>query len=81
MCFTPCLFSLQIKATQACELGIDGGVHIQSCGHCLHLKCHQTYLQTLKVNTVNRAVNPRCSPGIIFVICKHGKSTVGSILQ
>ncbi|XP_046846410.1 E3 ubiquitin-protein ligase UBR3-like [Xenia sp. Carnegie-2017] len=41
----------KMKATQACELGIDGGVHVQSCGHCVHLECHQSYLQSLKDDT------------------------------
>ena len=32
----------------AINIGWEGGVHIQSCGHYLHLDCHQSYMQSLK---------------------------------
>lgn len=30
------------------NLGWEGGVHLQTCGHHLHLECHKSYLQSLK---------------------------------
>ncbi|RWS23952.1 E3 ubiquitin-protein ligase UBR3-like protein [Leptotrombidium deliense] len=32
----------------AVNIGWVGGVHVQSCGHYLHLDCHKSYLQTLR---------------------------------
>lgn len=30
------------------NIGWEGGVHVQSCGHYLHLDCHKSYMQSLK---------------------------------
>lgn len=29
---------------QSVNLGVEGGVHVQTCGHHLHLDCFKTYL-------------------------------------
>ena len=34
--------------------GTEGGVHIQSCGHLLHVDCHQSYLKSLQVQEWNK---------------------------
>lgn len=34
----------------AINIGWEGGVHIQSCGHYLHLDCHCSYMQSLKAS-------------------------------
>ena len=33
----------------AVSIGWQGGVHIQTCGHMLHLDCHDSYVKSLKV--------------------------------
>ncbi|KAI0233528.1 E3 ubiquitin-protein ligase UBR3 [Lamellibrachia satsuma] len=30
------------------NIGWEGGVHIQTCGHYVHLDCHRSYLESLK---------------------------------
>lgn len=30
------------------SIGWEGGVHVQSCGHFLHLDCHKSYIQSLR---------------------------------
>ena len=30
------------------SIGWEGGVHVQSCGHYLHLDCHKSYVQSLR---------------------------------
>ncbi|RWS04809.1 E3 ubiquitin-protein ligase UBR3-like protein [Dinothrombium tinctorium] len=32
----------------AVNIGWVGGVHVQSCGHYIHLDCHKSYLQSLR---------------------------------
>ncbi|KFM58297.1 E3 ubiquitin-protein ligase UBR3, partial [Stegodyphus mimosarum] len=32
----------------ALNIGWEGGVHVQSCGHYLHIDCHKSYIQSLK---------------------------------
>ncbi|XP_054165403.1 E3 ubiquitin-protein ligase ubr3-like isoform X2 [Oppia nitens] len=30
------------------NIGWEGGVHVQSCGHYLHIDCHKSYMQSLR---------------------------------
>ncbi|KAI1295762.1 E3 ubiquitin-protein ligase UBR3 [Halotydeus destructor] len=32
----------------ALSIGWEGGVHVQTCGHYLHLDCHKSYLKSLR---------------------------------
>ena len=43
----------QLSWLLSVNLGWDGGVHIQTCGHHLHLDCLKSYLQTLKEQRPN----------------------------
>ncbi|XP_063964911.1 E3 ubiquitin-protein ligase ubr3-like isoform X1 [Lytechinus pictus] len=36
------------RSWEAASTGWEGGVHIQTCGHSLHLDCHQAYLNSLR---------------------------------
>ncbi|XP_030846700.1 E3 ubiquitin-protein ligase ubr3 [Strongylocentrotus purpuratus] len=36
------------RSWEAAGTGWEGGVHIQTCGHSLHLDCHQAYLTSLR---------------------------------
>lgn len=36
---------------------LEGGVHIQSCGHYLHLDCHCSYMQSLKASRLRNRNN------------------------
>ena len=39
------------------NIGWEGGVHIQSCGHYLHLDCHCSYMQSLKASRLRNRNN------------------------
>ncbi|GFV07297.1 e3 ubiquitin-protein ligase UBR3 [Trichonephila clavipes] len=34
----------------ALNIGWEGGVHVQTCGHYLHIDCHKAYILSLKMN-------------------------------
>ena len=34
------------------NIGWEGGIHAQTCGHYVHLDCHTSYIRSLKVNTL-----------------------------
>jgi len=38
----------KISAGRALEVGLDCGIHIQTCGHFLHIDCHQSYFKSLQ---------------------------------
>ncbi|XP_068671556.1 E3 ubiquitin-protein ligase ubr3-like isoform X2 [Montipora foliosa] len=53
-----------IPSLEACDAGTEGGVHVQSCGHLLHVDCHQSYLKSLQEEDANQlhqvqTFNPR----------------------
>jgi len=39
----------------ALNSGWQGGVHVQTCGHYLHLDCHRSYISSLKVSDTDYA--------------------------
>jgi len=43
-----------IPSLDASATGTEGGVHIQSCGHLLHVDCHQLYLKSLQEEDANQ---------------------------
>ncbi|XP_058960015.2 E3 ubiquitin-protein ligase ubr3 [Pocillopora verrucosa] len=43
-----------IPSMDASASGTEGGVHIQSCGHLLHVDCHQSYLKSLQEEDANQ---------------------------
>jgi hypothetical protein len=45
----------------AINIGWEGGVHVQSCGHYLHLDCHRSYMQSLKNNRQRNRSQPESS--------------------
>lgn len=34
---------------QSVSIGWDGGVYVQTCGHTLHIDCHKSYMESLRV--------------------------------
>eukprot|EP00795_Rhopilema_esculentum_P014545 gene14545-5613_t len=38
----------KVAAGRAFEAGLDCGVHVQTCGHYLHIDCHQSYFKSLQ---------------------------------
>ncbi|XP_015778099.1 PREDICTED: E3 ubiquitin-protein ligase UBR3-like [Acropora digitifera] len=54
-----------ISSMEACDAGTEGGVHVQTCGHLLHVDCHQSYLKSLQGEDANQlhhqvlSFNPR----------------------
>ena len=36
------------------SIGWEGGVHVQSCGHYLHLSCHKSYSNSLRTSQTHR---------------------------
>ena len=38
-----------MSCSMAVNIGWEGGVYAQSCGHYLHLDCHKSYIQALSV--------------------------------
>lgn len=40
---------LQISSQTSVNIGWDGGVLVQTCGHYLHLDCHTSYVASLLV--------------------------------
>ena len=49
MCLTaPCLPAFPQKNwLLSMNLGVTGGVHVQTCGHNIHLDCHRMYVRSL----------------------------------
>ncbi|KAJ7375333.1 hypothetical protein OS493_002084 [Desmophyllum pertusum] len=43
-----------IPSLNASASGTEGGVHIQSCGHQLHVDCYQSYLKSLQEEDSNQ---------------------------
>ncbi|XP_029192377.2 E3 ubiquitin-protein ligase ubr3-like [Acropora millepora] len=43
-----------ISSMEACDAGTEGGVHVQTCGHLLHVDCHQSYLKSLQGEDANQ---------------------------
>lgn len=41
---------LQSSCLQSVSIGWDGGVYVQTCGHTLHVDCHKSYMESLRVN-------------------------------
>ncbi|XP_064614037.1 LOW QUALITY PROTEIN: E3 ubiquitin-protein ligase ubr3-like [Liolophura sinensis] len=39
------------------NIGWEGGVHVQSCGHYLHLDCHSSYVESLKSQHFSQNLN------------------------
>lgn len=44
-----CIGILQQSWLLSINLGWDGGVHVQTCGHHLHLDCLNSYLHSLRL--------------------------------
>lgn len=44
------LQTLQSSCLQSVSIGWDGGVYVQTCGHTLHVDCHKSYMESLRVN-------------------------------
>jgi len=40
---------MQASCRMSLNMGYEGGVYAQSCGHYLHLDCHKSYIQALSV--------------------------------
>jgi len=40
---------MQASCSMSVNIGWEGGVYAQSCGHYLHLDCHRAYVQALGV--------------------------------
>lgn len=40
---------LQSSCLQSVSIGWDGGVYVQTCGHTLHIDCHKSYMESLRV--------------------------------
>lgn len=45
------VFFLQSSCLQSVSIGWDGGVYVQTCGHTLHIDCHKSYMESLRVRT------------------------------
>jgi E3 ubiquitin-protein ligase UBR3 len=45
---TESVLFLQLSWLLAVNLGWEGGVHVQTCGHHLHLDCLKSYLKSLR---------------------------------
>lgn len=43
------LVILQSSCLQSVSIGWDGGVYVQTCGHTLHIDCHKSYMESLRV--------------------------------
>lgn len=47
-----CLFFFFFKSSclLAVSIGWEGGVYVQTCGHTLHIDCHKSYMESLRVS-------------------------------
>lgn len=43
------LYMLQESVSLSVNIGWHGGVHVQTCGHYVHMNCHSSYMDSLKV--------------------------------
>ena len=46
---TKYLGSFQTSCWRSVNIGWDGGVYAQTCGHHVHVDCHSSYINSLKV--------------------------------
>lgn len=48
------LCSSQSSCLQSVSIGWDGGVYVQTCGHTLHIDCHKSYMESLRVSELKQ---------------------------
>lgn len=52
------MFSIcQSSCLQSVSVGWDGGVYVQTCGHTLHIDCHKSYMESLRVRIAVKSYN------------------------
>lgn len=52
------MFSIcQSSCLQSVSVGWDGGVYVQTCGHTLHIDCHKSYMESLRVRITVKSCN------------------------
>jgi hypothetical protein len=61
------------------NIGAEGGVHVQSCGHHLHIECHQSYIRSLDHEDGLRARND--SDEFQCPVCRQLANSVLPILD
>lgn len=45
-----CLSFFKSSCLLAVSIGWEGGVYVQTCGHTLHIDCHKSYMESLRVS-------------------------------
>ena len=58
--------SPQSSCLQSVSIGWDGGVYVQTCGHTLHIDCHKSYMESLRVSTL--PVSPALFSYLLFSV-------------
>lgn len=61
------------------NIGAEGGVHVQSCGHYLHIECHQSYIRSLDQEDRLRARND--TDEFLCPVCRQLANSVLPILS
>lgn len=59
---------LQSSCLQSVSVGWDGGVYVQTCGHTLHIDCHKSYMESLRVICVPLLITDRISSYSAFFL-------------
>lgn len=61
------------------NIGAEGGVHVQWCGHYLHTECHQSYMKTLD-HDVRHEERLRTSIDSDYFLCPVCRKMANSVL-
>lgn len=61
------------------NIGAEGGVHVQSCGHYLHIECHQSYIKSL--DQEDRVRSRSDSDEFLCPVCRQLANSVLPILS
>lgn len=60
------------------NIGAEGGVHVQSCGHFLHIQCHQSYIKSL--DQTDRLRSRSDSDEFLCPVCRQLANSVLPVL-
>lgn len=60
------------------NIGAEGGVHVQSCGHYLHIECHQSYIKSL--DQTDRLRSRSDSDEFLCPVCRQLANSVLPVL-
>lgn len=65
-CILSFSFFFKSSCLLAVSIGWEGGVYVQTCGHTLHIDCHKSYMESLRVSQLKHFKGVCVFPGIKY---------------